>query len=94
MGRSLKKGPFVDVKLMKKVAKAKKENSRKPIKTWSRSSIITPEFVGLTFSVHNGKTFVNVYVTENMVGYKIGEFVHTRIFRAHGAHTERTATPT
>jgi small subunit ribosomal protein S19 len=94
MGRSVKKGPFVDKKLMKKVEKAKKENSRKPIKTWSRSSTITPEFVGLTLAVHNGKTFVNVYITENMVGYRLGEFVHTRIFRAHGAHTERTATPT
>ncbi len=94
MARSIKKGPFVDVKLIEKIEKAKKENSRKPIKTWSRASTITPDFVGLTLSVHNGKTFVNIYITENMVGYRIGEFVHTRTFRAHGAHTERSTTTT
>lgn len=94
MGRSVKKGPFVDLKLVGKIEKAKRENSRKPIKTWSRSSTIIPDFVGLTLSVHNGKTFVNLYITENMVGYRIGEFVHTRTFRAHGAHTEKSATTT
>ena len=94
MGRSTKKGPFVDEKLVKKIEKAKAENSRKPIKTWSRSSTITPDFVGVTLSVHNGKTFINIYVTENMVGYRIGEFVHTRTFRAHGAHTEKATTTT
>jgi small subunit ribosomal protein S19 len=94
MARSIKKGPFVDKKLMGKIEKAKRENSRKPIKTWSRASTITPDFVGLTLSVHNGKTFVNIYITENMVGYRIGEFVHTRTFRAHGAHTERSTTTT
>jgi small subunit ribosomal protein S19 len=94
MGRSIKKGPFVDKKLVAKAEKAKRENSRKPIKTWSRASTITPDFVGLTLAVHNGKTFVNIYITENMVGYRIGEFVHTRIFRAHGAHTEKATTAT
>jgi small subunit ribosomal protein S19 len=94
MGRSVKKGPFVDLKLIGKIEKAKRENSRKPIKTWCRSSTIIPDFVGLTLSVHNGKTFVNLYITENMVGYKIGEFIHTRTFRAHGAHTEKAATTT
>ena len=94
MGRSVKKGAFVDLKLVAKIEKAKRENSRKPIKTWSRSSMLTPDFVGLTLSVHNGKTFVNLYVTENMVGYKVGEFVHTRTFRSHGVHTEKSATTT
>ena len=94
MGRSVKKGPFVDARLTEKIQKAKKESSRKPIKTWSRSSTITPEFVGLTLSVHNGKTFVNIYITENLVGYRVGEFVHTRTFRAHGAHTEKATTTT
>ncbi|HIE44135.1 MAG TPA: 30S ribosomal protein S19 [Candidatus Omnitrophica bacterium] len=94
MGRSVKKGPFVDEKLMKKIERAKREGDRKPIKTWSRNSTITPDFVGLTLSVHNGKKFVNVYITENMVGYKVGEFVHTRTFRTHGAHTERSTAPT
>ena len=94
MGRSVKKGPFIDKRLVEKVKKAKKENSRKPIKTWSRASTLTPDFIGLTLSVHNGKTFVNIYITENMVGYRVGEFVNTRTFRAHGAHTERSTTTT
>ncbi|MBB5351129.1 small subunit ribosomal protein S19 [Haloferula luteola] len=84
MPRSLKKGPFVDQKLLVKIDKAVETNDKKPIKTWSRKSMITPDFVGLNFSVHNGKTFVPVYVTENMVGHKLGEFAPTRIFRAHG----------
>ncbi|GAA5482361.1 30S ribosomal protein S19 [Haloferula sargassicola] len=84
MSRSLKKGPFVDQKLLAKIDKAVETNDKKPIKTWSRKSMITPDFVGLNFSVHNGKTFVPVYVTENMVGHKLGEFAPTRIFRAHG----------
>ncbi len=84
MPRSLKKGPFVDQKLLVKIDKAVEANDKKPIKTWSRKSMITPDFVGLNFSVHNGKTFVPVYVTENMVGHKLGEFAPTRIFRAHG----------
>ncbi|MCD6338230.1 MAG: 30S ribosomal protein S19 [Verrucomicrobia bacterium] len=89
MGRSLKKGPFVDEHLLKKIRKAKETNSRTPIKTWSRRSTITPEFVGLTFNVHNGKAFISVFVTENMVGHKLGEFAPTRTFRQHGAHTAK-----
>ena len=84
MPRSLKKGPFVDLSLSKKVDKAIANNDKKPIKTWSRRSMITPDFVGLTFMVHSGKVFTNVYVTENMVGHKLGEFAPTRIFKAHG----------
>ncbi|MBK1825588.1 MAG: 30S ribosomal protein S19 [Haloferula sp.] len=84
MPRSLKKGPFVDQKLLAKIDVAIEKDDKKPIKTWSRKSMITPDFVGLNFAVHNGKTFVPVYVTENMVGHKLGEFAPTRIFRAHG----------
>lgn len=91
MGRSLKKGPFVDAHLMDKVRKLNEENQKKPIKTWSRRSMIVPEFIGHTFSVHNGKVFNAVFVTENMVGHRLGEFSLTRIFRKHGAHTEKAA---
>ena len=83
MPRSLKKGPFVDEKLMKKVLKAQETGDKKIIKTWSRRSTIVPEFIGLTFAVHNGKQFVPVYVTENMVGHNLGEFSATRTFRGH-----------
>lgn len=83
MPRSIKKGPFVDEYLYKKVDVAK--NDKKPIKTWSRRSTILPEFVGLTFAVHNGKKFVPVFVTENMVGHKMGEFAPTRTYLGHGA---------
>jgi len=83
MGRSSKKGPFIDDHLMKKVEVAKKAGDRKPIKTWSRRSTISPDFVGLNFAVHNGKIFHNVYVVESMVGHKLGEFSPTRIFRKH-----------
>jgi len=83
MSRSIKKGPFVDAKLLKKIEKMAKSHERKPIKTWSRRSTVTPEFVGYTFSVHNGKSFIPVFVTENMVGHKLGEFSPTRIFRKH-----------
>ncbi|MCG6959216.1 30S ribosomal protein S19 [bacterium BMS3Abin03] len=83
MPRSLKKGPFVDVKLLKQVEELNKGNQKKVIKTWSRSSTITPDFVGHTFAVHNGNKFVPVFITENMVGHKLGEFSPTRIFRAH-----------
>jgi len=89
MARSIKKGYFVDPKLMVKVDKAQKENDRKPIKTWSRRSTITPDFVGLNFDVHNGKAFIPVYVTENMVGHKLGEFSHTRTFKGHQPHTKK-----
>jgi small subunit ribosomal protein S19 len=84
MPRSLKKGPFVDQKLLARIDAASAAGDKKPIKTWSRKSMITPDFVGLNFLVHNGKTFVPLYVTENMVGHKLGEFAPTRIFRAHG----------
>jgi small subunit ribosomal protein S19 len=83
MPRSLKKGPFVHYKLQKKVDKALETSQKKVIKTWSRASMITPDFVGLTFAVHNGKQFIPVYVTENMVGHKLGEFSPTRIFKGH-----------
>ena len=89
MGRSLKKGPFVDLYLLDKVEKAKAAKSKLPIKTWSRRSTITPDFVGLTFNVHNGKVFIPVFVSENMVGHKLGEFSITRTFKKHGAHTAK-----
>jgi small subunit ribosomal protein S19 len=88
MSRSTKKGPYIDEKLAKKVEKMIRSGAKKPIKTWSRRSTIAPDFVGLTFSIYNGKKFISVYVTENMVGHKLGEFAHTRIFRKHGARTE------
>ncbi|MEI6340411.1 MAG: 30S ribosomal protein S19 [Limisphaerales bacterium] len=89
MGRSLKKGPFVDQHLVDKVSKAKATKSKAPIKTWSRRSTITPDFVGLTVNVHNGRVFSPVFVTENMVGHKLGEFSPTRTFKKHGAHTAK-----
>jgi small subunit ribosomal protein S19 len=85
MARSIKKGPFVDEHLAKKVDAANKIGDKRPIKTWSRRSMIMPEFVGHTFNVHNGKTFVQVTVSENMVGHRLGEFAATRTFRTHGA---------
>ena len=84
MPRSVKKGPFVDEKLLKKIEKARRSGSRQPIMTWSRRSMITPEFVGMTFGVHDGRKHVPVFVTENMVGHKLGEFAPSRIFRKHG----------
>ena len=89
MARSIKKGFFVDQHLLEKIEKATKAGTKKPIQTWSRRSTITPDFVGHTFSVHNGKAFIAVYVTENMVGHKLGEFAPTRIFKSHGAHTAK-----
>jgi len=83
MSRSIKKGPYIDPKLLKKVEKSIKNSDRKPIKTWSRRSTILPDFVGVTFAVHNGKSFIPVFVTENMVGHKLGEFSPTRVFRKH-----------
>ena len=83
MSRSLKKGPYVDPKLEKKVEKMIASNKKEIIKTWSRKSTIAPSFVGCTFAVHNGNKFIPVYVSENMVGHKLGEFSPTRIFRAH-----------
>lgn len=84
MPRSLKKGPFVDGHLFSKVEAAAAANSKKPIKTWSRRSMILPEFVGLTIAVHNGRQHVPVFVTEHMVGHKLGEFAPTRTYRGHG----------
>jgi len=84
MPRSLKKGPFVEEKLLKKVESARKSGSRQPIKTWSRSSTIIPDFVGFTISVHDGRKHVPIFITENMVGHKLGEFAPTRLFRKHG----------
>lgn len=89
MSRSLKKGPFVDEKLMKKVLKAKESKDLTPIKTWSRSSTIVPEMVGLKFSVHNGKDFILVDIIENRVGHKLGEFSHTRKFHRHGGKMQK-----
>ena len=83
MGRSLKKGPFVDEKLYRKVERLNESGSRNPIKTWARACTIVPEFVGHTFQVHNGRAFMDVFVTEDMVGHKLGEFSHTRMFRGH-----------
>jgi small subunit ribosomal protein S19 len=84
MGRSSKKGPFIDAKLLKKVERAAANNDKKPIKTWARDCDVAPEFVGVTLAVHNGKQFIPVFVTEAMVGHKLGEFAPTRRFRGHG----------
>jgi len=89
MSRSVKKGPFVDVKLLKKLEGLNKVNERRVLKTWARRSTISPEFVGHTLAVHNGNKFIPVYITENMVGHKLGEFSPTRIFRGHGSHVEK-----
>lgn len=83
MGRSSKKGPYVDQKLLEKVKKAREGNSREPIKTWARASSISPEMVGLTIAIHNGKTHLPVFIAEAMVGHKLGEFAPTRIFKQH-----------
>ncbi len=83
MSRSVWKGPYFDITLYKKVKKSKEENSKSPIKTWSRRSTIIPDFVGVTLSVYNGKSFVPVFVTEDMVGHKLGEFSPTRVFKGH-----------
>ncbi len=93
MGRSLKKGPYVDPKLLAKVTKQSEGGSRQPVKTWARRCTIIPEFVGFTFMVHNGKIFNKVFVTEDMVGHKLGEFSPTRIFRGHSTRrVEETPT--
>ena len=86
MPRSLKKGPYIEAKLMKKILSMNEKNERKVIKTWSRRSTITPEFIGHTLAVHNGMKFIPVYVTENMVGHKLGEFAPTRTFRGHAGN--------
>lgn len=89
MARSIKKGPFVDDHLINKVVKAKESGDSKPIKTWSRRSTIVPDMIGITFNVHNGRQFVPVYVTENHVGYKLGEFAPTRLFKGHKGSVQK-----
>ena len=94
MGRSLKKGPFVDMRLLGRVEDLNRARQKKVLRTWSRRSVIVPEFVGHTLAVHNGKKFIPVYVTENMVGHHLGEFALTRTFKAHGAAEKASASPT
>lgn len=92
MSRSLKKGPYIDAKLSEKVSALNKTNQKRVVKTWARACTITPDFVGHTFAVHNGNKFIPVYITEAMVGHKLGEFAPTRIFRGHpGVKSEKTA---
>ena len=95
MGRSVKKGPFVHESLSRKVTAMNSRNEKKVVKTWSRASTIVPDFVGHTFAVHNGNKFIPVYVTENMVGHKLGEFAPTRLFRGHSGNnkTDKKAAP-
>jgi small subunit ribosomal protein S19 len=94
MGRSLKKGPFVDTSLLEKIEVMNRGNEKKVVKTWSRRSTVIPEFVGHTLAVHNGKKFIPVYVTENMVGHKLGEFAPTRTFKGHTTKVaEKAAAP-
>jgi small subunit ribosomal protein S19 len=92
MSRSIKKGPYVDGKLAKKVEAARRSNSRVVIRTWSRASMIMPDMLGLTIAVHDGRRHVPVFVTENMVGHRLGEFAPTRTFRGHSTRSERTTT--
>ncbi len=94
MSRSIKKGPYIDAKLLKKVMAQKNGGAKNPIKTWARRSQIPPEFVNHTFLVHQGKNFVTVFVTESMVGHRLGEFAPTRIFRTHGKVTEKSVAKT
>jgi small subunit ribosomal protein S19 len=94
MPRSIKKGPFIDYKLMEKISRMNENNQKKILKTWSRASTITPDFVGHTIAVHNGNKMIPVYITENMVGHKLGEFSPTRIFRGHpGTKAEKASKP-
>ena len=90
MSRSVKKGPFVQPRLLARVQDMNKRNDRKVLKTWSRASVIFPDFIGHTVAVYNGRKHVPVFVTENMVGHRLGEFAHTRNYRGHGKHTERS----
>jgi len=94
MGRSVKKGPYVDEKLLRKVQKMEASGDKKMIKTWARSCTIIPEMIGFTIAVHNGKKHIPVYITDNMVGHKLGEFSHTRLFRGHSAPTDKSTTLT
>ncbi|WP_366923259.1 30S ribosomal protein S19 [Metallumcola ferriviriculae] len=90
MGRSLKKGPYCDPKLLKKIEEMNENEQKRVIKTWSRSSTIFPQFVGHTIAVHGGRKHIPIYITEDMVGHKLGEFAPTRTFKGHGSHTERS----
>ncbi|MBX5467827.1 MAG: 30S ribosomal protein S19 [Firmicutes bacterium] len=90
MGRSVKKGPYVDPKLLKKIRTMLAKNEKRVIKTWSRASTVVPEMVGFTIAVHDGRRHVPIYISEEMVGHKLGEFAPTRTFRGHGEHTERS----
>jgi len=94
MARSSKKGPYIDKKLLKKVEKQEKGGKKEPIKTWARNSQIPPEFIGHTFKIHNGRHFIEVYITEAMVGHRLGEFAPTRTFRGHGKVVKRVITKT
>ena len=95
MSRSTKKGPYIDEKLLKKIEKMKSSGDKKVIKTWARASVISPEFVGYTFAIHNGKKFLPIYISEHMVGHRLGEFAPTRFFKGHGsAHTKEAASLT
>jgi small subunit ribosomal protein S19 len=94
MGRSLSKGPYIETRLLSRVEELNRSRQKKVLKTWSRRSTIAPEFVGHTLAVHNGKKFIPVYVTENMVGHRLGEFALTRTFRVHGAAEKASASPT
>jgi small subunit ribosomal protein S19 len=91
MARSIKKGPFVDLHLIRKVEAARATNDKRPIKTWSRRSTVLPDFVGLTIAIHNGRQHIPVFVTENMVGHKLGEFSHTRTFKGHSGDKKAAA---
>jgi small subunit ribosomal protein S19 len=94
MGRSLKKGPYVDEKLYERVEELNRGRQKRVLKTWSRRSTVMPEFVGHTLAVHNGRKFIPVYITENMVGHRLGEFALTRTFRAHGSAEKASTSPT
>ncbi|MBT4123918.1 MAG: 30S ribosomal protein S19 [Candidatus Pacebacteria bacterium] len=94
MSRSTKKGPYIDPKLMKKIIKQKGSGDKTPIKTWARQSVISPDFVGHTFLIHQGKNFIEVFISEGMVGHKLGEFAPTRTFRGHGRIVKRTLAKT
>ena len=91
MARSIKKGPYVDPRLLEKIERMNRSGEKRPVKTWSRRSMIVPEFIGHTIAIHNGKQHISIFITENMVGHRLGEFAPTRIFRKHGAATEKVA---
>lgn len=91
MARSIKKGPYVEPKLLAKVERMNQTGDKRPVKTWSRRSMIVPEFIGHTMAIHNGKQHISIFVTENMIGHRLGEFAPTRAFRRHGSHTDKTA---